>query len=162
LLGHLAWSLPLLGVVLSYYGDALDVGARVVGSFWLITTGYTALLLFATQAKGTWLHRLLTMSALRWIGIRCYALYLFHQAVMGLMGGYFAGRSDFLVEDAWSFSVWLGAILATLALAALSWRFVERPMIAFGHRWTYQRRRAAATMPETQPITTEAPTRHAA
>jgi peptidoglycan/LPS O-acetylase OafA/YrhL len=31
------------------------------------------------------------------------------------------------------------ALCASLALAALSWRFLEGPLIAFGHRWAYRR-----------------------
>ncbi len=137
-LGVLAWSLPMLALLFAYYGDALDIGARVIGSFWLMTTGFTALLLYITQKRSGRLHRLLNMTWLRWIGVRCYAIYLFHQAVMGLMGGYFVGQSDFIVTDLWSLGIWLGAIIALLVLAAVSWVLIERPMIALGHRWTYR------------------------
>lgn len=137
-IGHLAWVSLLLGFLTSYYGDALDIGARVVVSFWLITTGFTAFLLYATQHRGTLLHHVLQVGWLRWIGVRCYAIYLFHQAVIGLLGGFLAGSSDFLVTDLWSLGVWCLSIAAILTLAALSWRWIERPMIAFGHRWTYQ------------------------
>lgn len=122
----------------AYYGDALDIGARVIGSFWLMTTGFTALLLYIKQKRSGWLHRLLNMVWLRWIGVRCYAIYLFHQAVMGLMGGYFVGQSGFIVTDLWSLGIWLGAIITLLVLAAVSWVLIERPMIALGHRWTYR------------------------
>lgn len=145
-LGWMAWLLPLLALLMDYFGDALDIGARVIGSFWLMTTGFTALLLYVTQHQKGWLHRLLLTGWLRWIGVRCYAIYLFHQAIMGLLGGFLLGRSDFLVTDLSSFCVWLGAIVAILALAALSWRLVERPLIAFGHQWRY-RPRTAAPMP---------------
>jgi peptidoglycan/LPS O-acetylase OafA/YrhL len=137
-LGQMAWLLPLSALLIAYYGDALDIGARVIGSFWLMTTGFTALLLYITQKRSGCLHRLLDMAWLRWIGVRCYAIYLFHQAVIGLMGGYLVGRSDFVVTDAWSLGVWLAAIAAILTLAAVSWHLIERPMIALGHRWTYR------------------------
>ncbi len=145
LLGHGAWLLPAAGFAVSYFGDALDVGARIVVSFWLITTGFTALLLYATQHSGTWLHHILATGWLRWVGVRCYAIYLFHQAVIGLLGGFLAGSSDFMVTDLRSLAVWLMSIAVILALAALSWRFVERPLIAFGHRWAYQRPQTART-----------------
>ena len=140
-----------LGFIASYLGDSLDIGARVVVGYWLITTGYTALLLYVTQHNGTWLHRLLTLGWLRWIGMRCYAIYLFHEAIIGLLGGFLAGRSDFVVNDLWTFFVWMMAIASMIVLADLSWRWIERPMIAFGHRWTYQDR-TASTQPEEDPI----------
>lgn len=138
MIGHIAWLMPVLGFFASYYGDVLDIGARIVVSFWLITTGFTAFLLYATERQGTWLHFLLNQSWLRWIGVRCYAIYLFHQVVIGLLGGFFAARSDFQVNDLWSLGVWLVSIVAILTLAALSWRWVERPLIAYGHRWKYE------------------------
>jgi peptidoglycan/LPS O-acetylase OafA/YrhL len=150
-LGLMAWLLPTLALLLAYYGDALDIGARVIGSFWLMTTGFTALLLYITQKRSGWLHRLLNMVWLRWIGVRCYAIYLFHQAVMGLMGGYLVGQSDFVVTDLRSLGVWFGAIAVLLAVAAVSWVLIERPMIALGHRWTYRpskERPAAASQGE--------------
>lgn len=137
-LGLMAWLLPVLALLTAYYGDALDIGARVIGSFWLMTTGFTALLLYIMQKKSGWLHHLLNMAWLRWIGVRCYAIYLFHQAVMGLMGGYFVGRSDFIVNDLQSLVIWFGAIAVLLVIAAVSWLLIERPMIALGHRWTYR------------------------
>jgi peptidoglycan/LPS O-acetylase OafA/YrhL len=72
----------------------------------------------------TWVGRILELGWMRWIGRLSYSLYLWQQL--------------FLVQGAkypWS---WLQKFplncLSLITVAALSYRFVERPMIRLGHR----------------------------
>lgn len=77
-------------------------------------------LLADTQSR---LYRLLASSPLRSLGRISYAFYLFHLLVLERFGGYFP-RS-------------VGAIalfLITVALAALSWALVEKPLLSLGSR----------------------------
>jgi peptidoglycan/LPS O-acetylase OafA/YrhL len=63
-------------------------------------------------------------------------VYLFHQPVSGLMHAAIFSRPPH-VDGPASALVTLAALAATLALAALTLRFIERPAIAFGRRFTY-------------------------
>jgi peptidoglycan/LPS O-acetylase OafA/YrhL len=77
---------------------------------------------------------------LRWIGVRCYAIYLFHQVALHLLS-HAAYRSAAFFAPGQGAVVIAGALLLTLALAAVSWRYLENPIIGLGRRWT---QRAAA------------------
>ena len=66
---------------------------------------------------------------LRWCGVRCYAIYLIHEGILGLVSG---------VIYAWPPNVWppgvgwpavIVAAVITFSLAALSWRYFEKPCI---------------------------------
>ena len=82
------------------------------------------------------------------LGTISYGLYLVHQPVAGLLHGFvLGGRPD--VANPAQILVTLVALALSVAFAALSWRFLERPLIEFGHRWRYERERlpAARAMP---------------
>ena len=82
------------------------------------------------------------------LGTISYGLYLVHQPVAGLLHGFVLGGRPDVVNPA-QILVTLVALALSVAFAALSWRFLERPLIEFGHRWRYERERlpAARAMP---------------
>jgi peptidoglycan/LPS O-acetylase OafA/YrhL len=82
---------------------------------------------FAAQGlAGTLLRR----TVLRGLGRISYGLYLYHVMVRDLFFGALFGTSAWL--DGWE--TWLAtleAFLLTVLLAEMSWRFLEKPLIAW-------------------------------
>jgi peptidoglycan/LPS O-acetylase OafA/YrhL len=68
---------------------------------------------------GGWWGRLLSARAMRWIGTVSYGVYLFHFPVVWALQS--AGWAH-------GFPLFAGTLMATLSLAALSWRYLERPL----------------------------------
>jgi peptidoglycan/LPS O-acetylase OafA/YrhL len=125
----------------------LSVGARrtldIAGVAGLLTiallvwraNGYTAflypygilLLSVATVAvvavaahPATWIGRVLGWGPLRWLGVRSYAIYLWHEPIIVLTTPASSRGPDLLRAAA--------QVAASVALAALSWRYIEQPI----------------------------------
>lgn len=98
-----------------------------------------AIMLHLALATSGWLLRVLTIRPLLWVGVRSYAIYLFHLTIMIAVGD-ITGRDDPSLPD-----VALVVVL-TLGLAWASYRWVERPIRHRGReRLASRSRRAAAT-----------------
>jgi len=99
------------------------------GGFALVGVATAALIAGATHDRSP-LTRALGMPVLRWIGVRSYGIYLWHWPVMALT------RPGIDVPlDGWAlFGV---QVAITMALATLSYRFVEAPIRegALGRLW---------------------------
>jgi len=100
-------------------------------------------LLALCHPSGQW-ARLLRWSWLGALGGVSYCIYLFHQPVLGL--------THWLLRDAlpglgnWPARLVTGlALITTLALARLSWRYLEGPLIRRGHTHRYETREPAET-----------------
>ena len=99
-------------------------------SWFMITIGYTwiaafyagVVLLLATRPDG--FKSSIAHHPFRLLGLGAYAIYLLHQPMLDLLT-----RNS----NRWSLDLLL-ATCATLAAAWFSWRFVERPCIAFGRQ----------------------------
>jgi peptidoglycan/LPS O-acetylase OafA/YrhL len=82
----------------------------------------------------------LGIKPLRWLGVRSYAIYLWHYPIIVLSAGLLTRLHDnHLVYDL------IIIVVSTLA-AALSWHFVENPIRRF--RWNAPRRRHPLILPE--------------
>ena len=84
-------------------------------------------------APDSWLGRLLSLPALRSLGAVSYGIYLFHVPVLGLLRRWLPGfvdRPELLFP--------LGLALSW-ALAALSFRLFEAPLMALARRPTLRR-----------------------
>jgi len=80
---------------------------------------------FADRGNG-WVRRVLSWRAFALLGTVSYGIYLYHVPVLIRIGKWWG-----LPHSPASLAVWLAAMIAAvLVLAALSWRFVERPMLA--------------------------------
>lgn len=80
-----------------------------------------------------------------YLGTISYGLYLYHYIIIITVQQFFAHHG---LERPWWIDVL--AFVATLAVSALSWRFVERPILALKDRWNY-RSEAPAADPAIQP-----------
>ena len=110
----------LVGVVVwcLYLGEFDD---RLYQGGFLLLAATTALLIAAVAVPGTWFGRVMDCSPLRWLGVRSYAIYLWHWPILVFT------RPRFDVTlDGWQLH--LVRIGATLVLSDLSYRFIEHPI----------------------------------
>lgn len=107
--------------------------------------GYTAvaaffacgLLLLETRPRSP-LHRLLAVGPLTWLGRRSYFIYLFQGLAIGSVIGLVCYSRPMIVHARDGIELLFG-LAGLTGLAALSWRWLESPLIAFGRRWSYGR-----------------------
>ena len=86
----------------------------------LVLLGFaTAAVVAACAATGSMVGAALGWRPLRWIGVRSYGIYLWHYPVIVLTTP--ANASEDLPRAVWQ-------IAASIAIAALSWKFVEEPV----------------------------------
>jgi peptidoglycan/LPS O-acetylase OafA/YrhL len=106
------------------------------GVTWLALS-YTLLLLYALMRPNSLLSRTLRSKWLGWLGLIAYGTYLFHQPIQLLLFAYFSDGLPLLTSK-YTLIITLGALILTILLARLSWRFFESPLIRFGRRSDYQ------------------------
>lgn len=103
-----------------------------------ISIRYGLLLMLAVTAKPKeMLSRFFCNKVLRKFGELSYFIYLFH------LGFYFLVRWQMGINENLPFGIIWGVeisltLLITLVLAQLSWRFFEKPLINYGHRFKYE------------------------
>jgi peptidoglycan/LPS O-acetylase OafA/YrhL len=114
-----------------------------IGSLGMTFGGHTVLALFSLALilnvlltpEGR-LARGMRNTVLIWMGTVSYGIYLFHEPVAGLLHYFVRGQAPRIatVADA---GVTLLALFVTFALAVLSWRWLERPIVSLGQRIKY-------------------------
>jgi peptidoglycan/LPS O-acetylase OafA/YrhL len=97
-------------------------GYSVLAAFYMV-----ALVLAVTAPEGEAIGRLLRVRPLRYAGTLAYSTYLIHLPLLGI--------SSLLVHRQAAAGM-LGIVL-TFLIAALSWRFFEKPLVLRGHRHQY-------------------------
>ncbi|MEN3972053.1 acyltransferase family protein [Sphingomicrobium sp. XHP0235] len=112
LLGALGLAM-ILASILIYDGDTPFPGVAA-----LLPVGGT-MLVIACAGAGTWAARLLSVKAIVAVGLISYSAYLWHQPLFAF--------ARIAMVDAPGPGVMLGLTAASLGLAWLSWRIVERP-----------------------------------
>ena len=123
--GVAAAGLAIVGVMIvtvGQYSSFIYRGGLVLLSF------ATAVIVAACAMPGSLLGRGLGWAPLRWIGVRSYGIYLWHYPVIVLSSP--ANSTEDLPRA-------VIQIAASIALAALSWRFIEEPVRrgALGRLW---------------------------
>jgi peptidoglycan/LPS O-acetylase OafA/YrhL len=111
-----------------------DSGTYQMESFGLTVLAFTyaCFLLIAISEKIGPITWLTGLPLLRRLGLLAYCIYLVHMLVLDLFFRVVAG-SNFLPGPI------LVLVLSgiVICIAEVSWRFFERPLISFGHRWQY-------------------------
>ena len=110
----------------------------------IVTAGYTSVALFylffiliAVSTEHPWVRAGYALAPLRLLGRISYSVYLFHLPTLGILGMFVWGRAPWepgATPEFW----WLlpaATLAVVLAAGALSWRFVEQPIVALGHRF---------------------------
>ena len=143
-----SWRLDLIGVIgvlvlaLSFWHFTGTESAVYPGG--LLLAAVAAAALVAAAASGGRLASVFGVAPLRWIGVRSYALYLWHWPVIALTAA-LTGQAP---GTHW---LWIPTTCLTVGLADASWRFIESPILRDGFmaccRTWYQRLIAALLDP---------------
>jgi peptidoglycan/LPS O-acetylase OafA/YrhL len=97
---------------------------------------FAGILLVVLLSPRAPLSRFLSTPAMRELGNMAYSTYLFHPILLCIAFRVIKGY-DPLIKDAGDLPVVGIALLSTLILSWLSWRFFEKPLIGRGHQYQY-------------------------
>lgn len=122
-------------VLLWWLVHPINAVTVTVGYTWLALF-YSCLLLVALSQTGGWIASAMRWSALGRLGTISYCVYLIHLTFNHLAHRVLLHAAP-QVYDAAGVAVTLLALLLTLAVAGLSWRFFEKPLIRRGHNYSY-------------------------
>jgi peptidoglycan/LPS O-acetylase OafA/YrhL len=105
---------------------------------WLAVIYAVVLLLAVTDgmAGGGLVSALTRNRVLRWVGGIAYGLYMIHHAVFGL--AFSLLHREPRAQTAADCAVIFAALAVSVGLAAASWRWFEKPILALGHRVRYE------------------------
>ena len=106
-----------------------------VGYSWLAALYGCLLLLVLSQTHG-WLATIMRWKPLRSQGAVSYCVYLIHLTILFLVSHLILHSSP-QFHNLQGIAVTLLSAAITLALAALSWRYFEKPLIRKGHTYAY-------------------------
>lgn len=99
---------------------------------------YLCILLIAVNHKTSLVSRVLRNRVLLLFGTISYALYYFHQPLLGLSYGFLRGYSPHITSLS-DLALTLAVLSVTVALASISWLYFERPLVQRGQRHKYGR-----------------------
>jgi peptidoglycan/LPS O-acetylase OafA/YrhL len=111
---------------------------------------YSTFILTILIGNAPLLGRVLESAPLVYAGQRSYGIYMFHEAVNGLLHGFIRSSAPVIrtLSDA---GVTALALFITLALAMLSYRFLESPILRFGQRFRYKSKRSSGPTQQNRP-----------
>jgi peptidoglycan/LPS O-acetylase OafA/YrhL len=108
----------------------------VTAGYSVLAFFYVSLLLLVLSQTDSFVARCMRMSLLRRLGGISYCVYIIHLTINEL-------GHRFLMHQEPDLSHWQGilitctALVLTLTIASLSWKFFEKPLIRRGHRFAY-------------------------
>jgi peptidoglycan/LPS O-acetylase OafA/YrhL len=97
---------------------------------------YASLLMIAVCHTGGKLERILSYQSLRQLGSIAYCTYLIHEILIVAARGVLRAHTTLATSEVWALGGVAGVALA-IAIASVSWRFFERPLLRYGHRYQY-------------------------
>ncbi|GLJ79542.1 acyltransferase family protein [Microbacterium imperiale] len=137
--GVVVGSLAVAGLV----ATAVITGAGDAGVTFplssIVASLLTAVAVAVAAWPGSWFGRALDIAPLRWIGERSYAIYLWHWPLVVLATFRLTGAGP---DVAVPVSVGLAVLVATLALSAGSYHWLEQPVRRHGFRGALRLARA--------------------
>jgi peptidoglycan/LPS O-acetylase OafA/YrhL len=137
----------LLGICLLFFfrRNVYTLAMSSLG-YTLFDTLYALLILLMVTGRARPLGWFLRLPVFQKLGAISYGVYLFHQAVAGLLHGYFLGAAP-RIDDVTSLMLTLIALGLTIGLAVLSWRYFEKPIVVHGYSYKYGQRKPEAVAP---------------
>jgi len=124
-----------MGVLAVTYNPYFSFGWQNLGYTWLDLLYACLLLIAITEQRGV-VKAVTTNMLLRRLGLVAYCTYLIHSVVLFLSHGLIFQFPK--VHYVSYITTLILALTATLAVAALSWKFFEKPLVAMGHRIHYR------------------------
>lgn len=115
--------------------DALSFAMTIWGFSWLAAF-YTCILLIAISSNSGVVLRVLQNRSLMCLGTLAYCSYLVHVAIMNALRHPLKAHFPQFPVAAWLVGGIVGIAL-TLAVAALSYKFFEKPLLRRGHQYSY-------------------------
>ena len=115
--------------------DALSFAMTTWGFSWLAAF-YTCILLIAVSSSRGPVSRILQNPSLMRLGTLAYCSYLVHVAIMNALRHPLKAHFPEFPVAAWLVGGILGIAL-TLAVAALSYKYFEKPLLKRGHQYSY-------------------------
>jgi peptidoglycan/LPS O-acetylase OafA/YrhL len=113
-------------------------GFGALGHYLFLACFYGLLILITLMtASGIW-HKFLNKRILVFLGSISYGVYLFHQLVNGVLHDLFFGTQNGIMTPG-DIALTSIAFLLTIGIAAISFKFLEKPIIDFGHRYKYEK-----------------------
>ncbi len=125
-----------------YGGNAWSAGMTTFG-YSLFALLYACVILIAVSEKPGLLGWILRLRILRNMGVLSYCVYILHQGVGGIVHALILNREPSL-QNPTDLAVSILALALTFLLAAMSWRFFEKPIIHLGYRYRYRPGRVGA------------------
>lgn len=115
---------------------AESIVMTTIGYTW-IGLFYTLLLLLLLLHQGQWVTAFFRNPVMRWLGEISYSFYLLHIPLIGLCFGWIRGMNP-RIANLKELLVSLLALALSLGLATISWHWLEKPIIRWGHSFQYQ------------------------
>lgn len=127
-------SCVLLFLVIAYLSYRETSIGSIFGHFWLAVFYFNFLVLVLIRTSEERKFHPFNNKFLEWLGLRSYGIYLFHKPVQLLVPLLIA---QFLTDDLARWLVILIYTVILLVVCELSYRFLEKPIMAWGHRFKY-------------------------
>ena len=124
------------GALLWWLAHPLNIVTVTIGFSWLAMFYSCVLLVLLSNPHG-WLAGAMRWSVLRALGTISYCVYVIHLA-MNILAHRILLHATPQVYNSAGVGVTLFATVLTLAVATLSWRFFEKPLIRRGHAYLYE------------------------
>jgi peptidoglycan/LPS O-acetylase OafA/YrhL len=124
-----------VGLLLWWLVHPVNAVTVTIGYTWLALF-YSCLLLVVLSQTGGWIASVMRWPALVRLGGISYCVYLIHLPLNHLAHRVLLHAPPQIYSGA-GVGVTLFALLLTLAVAGVSWRFFEKPLIRRGHSYSY-------------------------
>ncbi|MDZ4401100.1 acyltransferase [Prosthecobacter sp.] len=138
-LGKSGRAIAAFAIVLAVMFAALIMRPYALGvlNHSFLAVFYSTVLLGAVMFPSGAAVRVLEAAPLRWFGRASYGIYLFHEPVIGAAHAVAFNQAPRIHSPAEA-AVSVAAMLAAIGLAAVSYEWFERHLIAFGKRHAYE------------------------
>jgi peptidoglycan/LPS O-acetylase OafA/YrhL len=123
---YLTWRLPVLN-------SPFMASAKYT---WMALL-YVSFLVYSLTRPKSVPSSVLRFKWLGWLGSIAYGTYLLHQGIQGLVFGCVWKHSP-EITGGYTALTTVAALVLTLVVARLSWRYFELPLLRTGHRWKYE------------------------
>jgi peptidoglycan/LPS O-acetylase OafA/YrhL len=124
-----------IAALLWWFVHPPNIVTVTLGYSWLALF-YSAFLVLVLSQTASWPAAIMRCKPLAWLGTISYCVYILHDA-FNFLAHRLVLHSTPRIYDAPGVAVSLLAFAATIAVATLSWRFFEKPLIRRGHSYSY-------------------------